>query len=60
MLIRPLWDPKTSDEDKDLSINFSGSEIQDINEFDHSDGKKLFKKALLAKMSESLDESESE
>ena len=59
MLIRPLWDPNTSDEDKDLSIKFSGNVKLNISEFDHSDGKKLFQKALLAKMSESFEESKS-
>ena len=42
MLVRPLWNPNTSDIDRELSLNFSGSEVEDVSGVDHADGKKLF------------------
>lgn len=42
MLIRPLWNPNTSEEDKELTLIFSGSEVEDVSGVEHNDGKKLF------------------
>merc|ERR1712226_117955 len=41
MLIHPLWDHNTSDNDRELTVRFSGSQIQDVDGLDHDTGKKL-------------------